>query len=145
MQGPNSDADQVCSSFVPEEELERITTFPKEIARQIANIIEDMQQRWRDMHRRYFDGLIDQVKQMSKGRTSTRTVQEYIEMRRGTIGVYPAIAVTEYLDLSSRSMAAAADLRHIDMVSTPICPNMSSSTRPFRNACVFPPIWLSCM
>ncbi|KAK4032622.1 isoprenoid synthase domain-containing protein [Parachaetomium inaequale] len=56
----------------------------------------DMQQRWRDMHRRYFDGLIHQVKQMSEGLTATRSVDEYIEMRRGTIGVYPAIALTEY-------------------------------------------------
>jgi hypothetical protein len=55
-----------------------------------------MQQRWRDMHRRYFDGLIHQVKQMSEGRTDTRSVDEYIEMRRGTIGAYPAIALTEY-------------------------------------------------
>lgn len=56
-----------------------------------------MQQRWRDLHRRYFEGLIDQVKQMSNGGTSTRSVQEYIEMRRGTIGVYPAIALMQYV------------------------------------------------
>ena len=59
-------------------------------------MIEDMQQQWRDMHRRYFDGLIDQVKQTSEGRTSTRSVHEYIEMRRRTIGAYPAITLAAY-------------------------------------------------
>ena len=68
-----------------------------------------MQQQWKDMHRRYFDGLIEQVKQTSEGRTFTRSVHEYIEMRRRTIGAYPAIALAAYLGLSS-CMIAAADV-----------------------------------
>ena len=80
-----------------------VMASPDETSGQFANIIEDMQQRFRDMHRKYFDGLIDQVERMSKGRTSTRSVHEYIEMRRGTIGVYPSIALVEYLGLSSPS------------------------------------------
>lgn len=75
---------------------ERIVVSPEEISGQLANRVEDMQQLWRDMHRLYFDGLIEQVKQMSKGQTSTRSVPEYIEMRRATIGVYPAIALLAY-------------------------------------------------
>ncbi|KAL9599822.1 MAG: hypothetical protein Q9219_003608 [cf. Caloplaca sp. 3 TL-2023] len=64
--------------------------------RNALTVSKDMQQRWRHTHCRYFDGLIEQVKQMKEGRMYTRSVKEYIEMRRGTIGVYPAIALTEY-------------------------------------------------
>ena len=58
-------------------------------------MIADMQQRWKDMHRRFFDGLIKQVKIMHDQRVFSRDVQEYLEMRRGTIGAYPAICLTE--------------------------------------------------
>ena len=60
--------------------------------------MEELLQRYRDAHRLYFDGVIEQVKQTSSGRTSTRSVQEYLEMRRRTIGAYAAIVLTEYLD-----------------------------------------------
>lgn len=33
---------------------------------------------------------------MAKGEVLSRDVQTYLEVRRGTIGVYPAISVTEY-------------------------------------------------
>lgn len=49
---------------------------------------------WRDMHARYFDGLLEQVQTQVAGRTLTRNVEEYLCMRRGTIGADPAIAVT---------------------------------------------------
>jgi len=55
----------------------------------------DLQQRWKDMHRRFFDGLLNQVRSMHEQRVLTRDVHEYMEMRRGTIGAYPAIALTE--------------------------------------------------
>ena len=56
-----------------------------------------LQQRWKDMHRRFFDGLIKQVKFVHDQRVVPRGVQEYLEMRRGTIGAYPAICLTEYV------------------------------------------------
>jgi hypothetical protein len=49
------------------------------------------------MHKRFFDGLIAQVKVMQEQRTFSRDVQEYMNMRRLTIGAYPAIALTEYV------------------------------------------------
>lgn len=52
------------------------------------------------MHRVFFDGLLEQVKVMHDQRLFIRSVQEYMDMRRGTIGVYPAIALTEYDILS---------------------------------------------
>lgn len=55
----------------------------------------DLQQRWKDMHRRFFDGLLNQVRSMHEQRVLTRDVHECMEMRRGTIGAYPAIALTE--------------------------------------------------
>ena len=60
----------------------------------------ELQQRWKDMHRRFFDGLIKQVKDMHDQRVVSRDVQEYMEMRRGTIGAYPAICLTEYVNYS---------------------------------------------
>ncbi|KAI9369035.1 isoprenoid synthase domain-containing protein [Aspergillus egyptiacus] len=54
------------------------------------------QQRWKAMHRQFFDGLLTQVKTMHDQRVFGRDVQEYLDMRRGTIGAYPAIALTEY-------------------------------------------------
>ena len=48
------------------------------------------------MHRRFFAGLLNQVNCQYEGRVFTRDVKEYMDMRRGTIGAYPAIALTEY-------------------------------------------------
>ncbi|KAL3483007.1 Presilphiperfolan-8-beta-ol synthase [Aspergillus germanicus] len=56
----------------------------------------ELQIRWKEMHRRYFDGLITQVKVMQDQRVFSRDVQEYMNMRRQTIGAYPAIALAEY-------------------------------------------------
>ncbi|KAL8794606.1 MAG: hypothetical protein Q9195_002802 [Heterodermia aff. obscurata] len=60
-----------------------------------------MQQRWRDTHRSYFDGLLDQVKHTSQGQTFTRSVDEFMDMRRRTIGVNPAITLTDVNDVVS--------------------------------------------
>ncbi|KAI4254073.1 MAG: hypothetical protein LQ352_003319 [Teloschistes flavicans] len=56
----------------------------------------DLQLRWKEMHKRFFDGLINQVHCQIDERMFSRDVQEYMDMRRGTIGAYPAIALTEY-------------------------------------------------
>lgn len=60
-----------------------------------TNIRADQQQRWKYMHRHFFDGLLKQVKVMHSHQALGRDVQEYMDMRRGTIGAYPAIALTE--------------------------------------------------
>ncbi|KAL8719069.1 MAG: hypothetical protein Q9181_008113, partial [Wetmoreana brouardii] len=54
-----------------------------------------LQLRWKEMHRRFFDGLLNQVKVQQDERAFSRDVQEYMDMRRETIGAYPAIALTE--------------------------------------------------
>ncbi|KAF4826986.1 Cytochrome P450 monooxygenase BOT4 [Colletotrichum tropicale] len=56
----------------------------------------EMQNRWIDQHKRYFGQLLVQVDQQVSGQNFTRDVDEYMNMRRGTIGVYPAINLTEY-------------------------------------------------
>lgn len=55
-----------------------------------------MQQRWIDQHKRYFDQLLVQVDQQVGGENFTRDVEAYMDLRRGTIGAYPAINLSEY-------------------------------------------------
>ncbi|TGO18467.1 hypothetical protein BPAE_0381g00040 [Botrytis paeoniae] len=57
---------------------------------------QEMQQRWIDQHRRYFQQLLVQVNQQVSGQNFTRDVETYMDLRRGTIGVYPAINLAEY-------------------------------------------------
>ncbi|OTA98480.1 hypothetical protein M426DRAFT_69724 [Hypoxylon sp. CI-4A] len=56
----------------------------------------ELQQRYKEQHIRFFDQLVVQVRQAAQGQILSRDVQTYIEVRRGTIGAYPAIALTEY-------------------------------------------------
>ncbi|KAH7019598.1 Presilphiperfolan-8-beta-ol synthase [Ilyonectria destructans] len=56
----------------------------------------EMQQRWIDQHRRYFAQPLVQVDQQVAGQNFTRNVDAYMDLRRGTIGVYPAIHLAEY-------------------------------------------------
>lgn len=55
-----------------------------------------MQQRWIDQHKRYFAQLLVQVDQQVRGENFTRDVDAYMDLRRGTIGAYPAINLSEY-------------------------------------------------
>ncbi|KAK6593101.1 hypothetical protein H4I95_11475 [Botrytis cinerea] len=57
---------------------------------------QEMQQRWIDQHKRYFDQLLVQVDQQVGGENFTRDVEAYMDLRRGTIGAYPAINLSEY-------------------------------------------------
>ncbi|KAG9254334.1 Presilphiperfolan-8-beta-ol synthase [Emericellopsis atlantica] len=57
---------------------------------------QEMQQRWIDQHKRYFAQLLVQVDQQVSGQNFTRDVDAYMDLRRGTIGVYPAINLAEY-------------------------------------------------
>lgn len=62
-----------------------------------TNHPQDQQQHWRDMHQRYFDGLLQQVQNTHAGQACPTTVAEYLAMRLGTIGADPAVAVIEYV------------------------------------------------
>ncbi|KAI4288438.1 MAG: hypothetical protein L6R35_002302 [Caloplaca aegaea] len=44
---------------------------------------------------KFFDGLLEQLKVTDDQREFSRDVDEYMHMRRGTIGAYPAIALSE--------------------------------------------------
>lgn len=55
-----------------------------------------MQQRWIDQHKRYFAQLLVQVDQQVGGENFTRDVDAYMDLRRGTIGAYPGIVLSEY-------------------------------------------------
>ncbi|KAF7913584.1 hypothetical protein EAE99_010610 [Botrytis elliptica] len=57
---------------------------------------KEMQQRWIVQHERYFEQLVVQVKQQVGGQNFTRDVDAYMDLRRGTIGAYPAINLSEY-------------------------------------------------
>jgi hypothetical protein len=50
------------------------------------------------MHQLYYSGLLQQVQDTRDGKLCSYTVQEYLDLRVRTIGVYPAIALTEYVD-----------------------------------------------
>ena len=53
-------------------------------------------QRFQEQHQHYFNGLLSQVEQQAHGRALTRSIDEYINMRRATVGVRPAIALSEW-------------------------------------------------
>ena len=108
------------------------------------------------MHRRFFEGLLKQVKVMHDQRTFTRNVQEYMDMRRGTIGAYPAIALTEY-DISpsflyyslfvlpaTKGSNECVDSASPDMLSAFSFRRKLLTTPPFRSACVSRQILCSC-
>ena len=50
------------------------------------------------MHKLYFEGLLQQVANTRAGRLGALNVDEYLDIRVRTIGVYPAIALTEYAE-----------------------------------------------
>nr|AHY23930.1 terpene synthase [Hypoxylon sp. E7406B] len=56
----------------------------------------ELQRQYKVLHKRFFDQLIVQVQQMAKEEVLSRDVQTYMEVRRGTIGAYPATAVALY-------------------------------------------------
>ncbi|KAI9035559.1 terpene synthase family protein [Aspergillus affinis] len=63
----------------------------------------DLRDRWKERHQHFFDGLLAQVRVQQESRMFSREVQEYMSMRRRTIGAFPAIALTEFalgIDLS---------------------------------------------
>lgn len=55
-----------------------------------------MQKRWIDQHKRYFEKLLVQVDLEARGASLTCDVDAYFDLRRGTIGVYPAITLAEW-------------------------------------------------
>ncbi|KAI1107633.1 Presilphiperfolan-8-beta-ol synthase [Jackrogersella minutella] len=56
----------------------------------------ELQQRYKEQHKWYFDQLVVQVQQKVRGEALSRDVQTYMHVRRGTIGSYPAIMIAEY-------------------------------------------------
>lgn len=56
----------------------------------------EMQQRWIDQHKRFFAQLLVQVDHQFAGKNFTRDVEAYMDLRRGTIGVHPAIRLAEF-------------------------------------------------
>lgn len=55
-----------------------------------------MQQRWINQHKRYFDAILLQVDWTARGQSLTCGIDDYLSLRRRTIGVYPAIALAEW-------------------------------------------------
>ncbi|RYC55946.1 hypothetical protein CHU98_g10274 [Xylaria longipes] len=54
----------------------------------------ELQQRYREQHKRFFDQLVVQVQRVACGEVLASDVQIYMEIRRGTIGAYRAIALS---------------------------------------------------
>ncbi|KAI1419590.1 Presilphiperfolan-8-beta-ol synthase [Xylaria sp. FL1777] len=61
-----------------------------------ASPATELQQRYKDQHKRFFDQLVVQVERFVRGEALKSDIDSYIDMRRGTIGAYPAISVAEY-------------------------------------------------
>lgn len=92
------------------------------------------------MHQRYFDGILEQVKVVEGKRTFTRDVNEFMAMRRGNIGVYPAIALVEYdtaLPLENIRDERTSPTNFVDLGIAKASGSLwqSSITHPSRNAC----------
>lgn len=56
----------------------------------------EMQQRWIDQHKRYFEKLLVQVDLEIRGAFLDCDIDAYFDLRRGTIAVYPAITLSEW-------------------------------------------------
>ncbi|KAI1206482.1 Presilphiperfolan-8-beta-ol synthase [Annulohypoxylon truncatum] len=56
----------------------------------------ELQQHSKEMHKRFFDGLIEQVRATESQKTLALSIEEYLHLRRGTIGIYPGISLIEY-------------------------------------------------
>ncbi|KAI1159663.1 terpenoid synthase [Nemania serpens] len=80
----------------------------------------ELQQRFREQHKRYFDQVVAQVRRVACGEALASDVQTYMEIRRGTIGVYPAIVVSEYGENSTLpdSIFSHSSLQECMRVST---------------------------
>ncbi|EYB25222.1 hypothetical protein SNK03_004408 [Fusarium graminearum] len=52
--------------------------------------------RWMWAHELYWQGLVDQVRTNVEGRSYTRRPEEYMAMRRGSLGAYPALVNNEW-------------------------------------------------
>lgn len=61
----------------------------------VADIALATQQRVRDAHQYYFDGLLRQVQDTYNQRALTRDTEEHILNRRRTVAVYPTILIGE--------------------------------------------------
>ncbi|KAM0351069.1 hypothetical protein ACHAPU_002850 [Fusarium lateritium] len=57
---------------------------------------ERFQKRWRWSHELYWEGLVAQVRTNVEGRSYVRGTEEYLEMRRGSLGAYPALVLNEW-------------------------------------------------
>ncbi|KAK0613228.1 isoprenoid synthase domain-containing protein [Immersiella caudata] len=62
------------------------------------NSTPEFQKHWINMHQLYYSGLLQQVNDTQAEKLSSYTIQEYIELRVRNIGVYPAIALTQYAE-----------------------------------------------
>ncbi|KAF4986367.1 hypothetical protein FDECE_15995 [Fusarium decemcellulare] len=57
---------------------------------------ERFYKRWKWAHELYWTGLVAQVRTNVEGRSYTRGPDEYLAMRRGSLGAYPALVTIEW-------------------------------------------------
>ncbi|KAF4961243.1 hypothetical protein FGADI_480 [Fusarium gaditjirri] len=57
---------------------------------------ERFYRRWKWAHELYWEGLVAQVRTNVEGRSFTRDPDEYLAMRRGSLGAYPALVNNEW-------------------------------------------------
>ncbi|TFB01049.1 Presilphiperfolan-8-beta-ol synthase [Trichoderma ghanense] len=65
----------------------------------------EVQERWKNAHKKYVDGLIYQSQRTKLGYAAAPTVDEYMRYRRETIGVILAIRLVEYAENIKLSQA----------------------------------------
>ncbi|KAI1657173.1 terpenoid synthase [Daldinia decipiens] len=55
----------------------------------------ELQQRYKEQHKRYFDQVVVQSQQVAKGEVLSRDIQTYLEVRLATVAVYPVIPLVQ--------------------------------------------------
>ncbi|KAK0642986.1 isoprenoid synthase domain-containing protein [Cercophora newfieldiana] len=78
--------------------MQTISDAPSRRSPRLISPPTEFQSHWIDMHQRYYSGLLQQVEDTRANRLRSYTVEEYMDLRVLTIGVYPAIALTEYAE-----------------------------------------------
>ncbi|KAL9570063.1 hypothetical protein ACKAV7_005784 [Fusarium commune] len=72
----------------------------------------DVQTQFKITHKRYLDGLLHQVEATRNGDGQPRTEEDYIRMRRRTVGGYPCISLIAHNDIVSYKKDVKSGIEH---------------------------------
>ncbi|KAF5622937.1 monooxygenase FAD-binding protein [Fusarium sp. NRRL 52700] len=72
----------------------------------------DVQMQFKTTHKRHLDGLLHQVEATRDGNGQPRTEEDYIRMRRRTVGGYPCISLIAHSDIVSYKKDVKSGIEH---------------------------------